>query len=83
MEFDLNPVAGGESDEIKPQVPGGAGNTAVSVGELNAVGPVFEDFDHGSPGLDLVGVGHGAEVRRKTIEVGSLKCTSEAIAPRS
>lgn len=66
MELELDLVPGGEADEVEPDFPGGAGDAAVPVGQLDAVGPVLEDFSDGCLDPDVVAGRHGLklELRR-------------------
>ncbi len=58
LELKVDDFAEGEADEVEAVFAGGAGDAAMAVGELDAVGAVLEGFDDGSACLELVGVGH-------------------------
>ena len=65
VEFELNLIAGGQADEGEPMIPRGPGNAAMAVSELDAIGALLKDFDHGSPCLKLIRVGHGPTLQLK------------------
>ena len=58
MELELNVVAIGKADSFEHMLFGNLCDATMTVGQLNAIGAVFEDFDHGSPCPELVWVGH-------------------------
>lgn len=64
VEFELNLVAGSKADEVEAMLSGGAGDAAMSVGQFDAIGTVFENFEYRAPCRDLVGIAHGANLER-------------------
>ena len=66
MELELNVVAGGELDKVEPMFSRSASDAAMAIGQLDAISAVMKDFDHGSPCLKLVRVGHAEKLERRT-----------------
>jgi hypothetical protein len=65
IELKVDFVAKPEADEVQAQFARGAGNAAVAVAELDAVGAVLQNFDDHAPGIDQVGAGHGRNLERR------------------
>lgn len=60
MELELDLITRRDADEIQPVIAGSPCDATMAVGQLNTIGTVFEDFDHGAPRPDLIVVGHWA-----------------------
>ena len=80
MKLKLDVVAGGETDEVEPMLPRGPGDAPMAIRQLDAIGAVLEDLDHGSPCVKLVGMGHGPKGKRKKGKDKRGKCTSGAVS---